>query len=249
MAVTDDIGRPDPAGAPTSTGRRRRTSQPSSRVLGGMLLSKDAIADVVEVLRAGDFYRPAHADRLRRDPRPLRPGRAGRRGHGRGRADPRGPADAGRRRALPAHPDLLGADRRQRRLLRGDRAEQAILRRLVEAGTRIVQLGYGAPRPGRRRRRRRRPGPGRDLRRHREAHQRGLRPPRRLDGVDDGRDRGDLLAAAASIAGVPTGFSELDQITNGLHPGQMIVIAARPGDRQNRRWRLDFARSCRSSTG
>src|SRR5215475_1330636 len=29
-------------------------------VLGGMLLSKDAIADVVEVLRSPDFYRPAH---------------------------------------------------------------------------------------------------------------------------------------------------------------------------------------------
>jgi replicative DNA helicase len=29
-------------------------------VLGGMLLSKDAIADVVEVLRGRDFYRPAH---------------------------------------------------------------------------------------------------------------------------------------------------------------------------------------------
>ncbi|HET9901840.1 MAG TPA: DnaB-like helicase N-terminal domain-containing protein, partial [Actinomycetes bacterium] len=29
-------------------------------VLGGMLLSKDAIADVVEMLRAPDFYRPAH---------------------------------------------------------------------------------------------------------------------------------------------------------------------------------------------
>ena len=29
-------------------------------VLGAMLLSKDAIADVVEVLREGDFYRPAH---------------------------------------------------------------------------------------------------------------------------------------------------------------------------------------------
>lgn len=29
-------------------------------VLGGMMLSKDAIADVVEVLRPGDFYRPAH---------------------------------------------------------------------------------------------------------------------------------------------------------------------------------------------
>ena len=29
-------------------------------VLGAMLLSKDAIADVVEVLRPNDFYRPAH---------------------------------------------------------------------------------------------------------------------------------------------------------------------------------------------
>ena len=29
-------------------------------VLGGMLLSKDAIADVVEALRGADFYRPAH---------------------------------------------------------------------------------------------------------------------------------------------------------------------------------------------
>src|SRR5699024_9744713 len=29
-------------------------------VLGGMMLSKDAIADVIEVLRGSDFYRPAH---------------------------------------------------------------------------------------------------------------------------------------------------------------------------------------------
>ncbi|MEY2822432.1 MAG: hypothetical protein RLZZ485_68, partial [Actinomycetota bacterium] len=29
-------------------------------VLGGMLLSKDAIADVIEILRSNDFYRPAH---------------------------------------------------------------------------------------------------------------------------------------------------------------------------------------------
>ena len=29
-------------------------------VLGGMMLSKDAIADVIEVLRGNDFYRPAH---------------------------------------------------------------------------------------------------------------------------------------------------------------------------------------------
>ena len=29
-------------------------------VLGGMLLSKDAIADAGEVVRSSDFYRPAH---------------------------------------------------------------------------------------------------------------------------------------------------------------------------------------------
>ena len=28
---------------------------------------------------------------------------------------------------------------------------------------------------------------------------------------------------------MPTGFAELDEVTNGLHPGQMIIFAARPG--------------------
>ena len=31
------------------------------------------------------------------------------------------------------------------------------------------------------------------------------------------------------MVGVPTGFADLDALTNGLHPGQMIVVAARPG--------------------
>src|SRR5699024_8801099 len=30
------------------------------------------------------------------------------------------------------------------------------------------------------------------------------------------------------MTGVPTGFGELDELTNGLHAGQMIVVAARP---------------------
>lgn len=28
---------------------------------------------------------------------------------------------------------------------------------------------------------------------------------------------------------MPTGFHDLDELTNGLHPGQMIIVAARPG--------------------
>jgi replicative DNA helicase len=33
----------------------------------------------------------------------------------------------------------------------------------------------------------------------------------------------------AGLYGVPTGFADLDDLTNGLHPGQMIIVAARPG--------------------
>jgi replicative DNA helicase len=43
-------------------------------------------------------------------------------------------------------------------------------------------------------------------------------------------DEIDAIASSGGRAsGVPTGFHELDEVTNGLHPGQMIIIAARPG--------------------
>ena len=50
------------------------------------------------------------------------------------------------------------------------------------------------------------------------------------------------------MTGVPTGFTDLDPLTNGLHPGQMIVVAARPGHGQvhARRWTSPGA--ARSST-
>src|SRR5699024_11697045 len=30
------------------------------------------------------------------------------------------------------------------------------------------------------------------------------------------------------MTGVPTGFHDLDELTHGLHPGQRVVVAARP---------------------
>ena len=43
-------------------------------------------------------------------------------------------------------------------------------------------------------------------------------------------DEIDAIASQGGLArGVPTGFVELDDVTNGLHPGQMIIVAARPG--------------------
>jgi replicative DNA helicase len=44
------------------------------------------------------------------------------------------------------------------------------------------------------------------------------------------------------MVGVPTGFADFDELTNGLHPGQMIVVAARPAVGKSTLG-LDFARS------
>lgn len=38
------------------------------------------------------------------------------------------------------------------------------------------------------------------------------------------------------MSGVPTGFIDLDELTNGLHGGQMIIVAARPPS-GSRHWR------------
>lgn len=38
----------------------------------------------------------------------------------------------------------------------------------------------------------------------------------------------ELHARQGMLSGVGTGFSDLDKMTSGLHPGEMIVIAARP---------------------
>ena len=43
-----------------------------------------------------------------------------------------------------------------------------------------------------------------------------------IDEIEASSHRGD------GLTGIPTGFADLDRLTNGFHPGQMIVVAARP---------------------
>ncbi len=112
-------------------------------VLGAMLLSKDAIADVVEIDQGPRLLPSGARDDLRRDRRPVRPRRAGRRDHGGRRAGKRGRAGPGRRRTSTCTtccrrcPIAANAGY-YAEIVR----EKAILRRLVEASTRIAQLGY-----------------------------------------------------------------------------------------------------------
>ncbi|MDO5494734.1 MAG: replicative DNA helicase [bacterium] len=199
--------------------------QAEQSVLGGMLLSKDAIADVVEELRTEDFYRPAH-ETIYSAVLDL---------YGRGE-----PADAvtvaseltkrgelARVGGAPYLHTLIASVPTAAnagyyaRIVR----DQAVLRRLVEAGTRIAQLGYATD-----------GGEVDELVNTAQAEvyqvtsgktSEDYRPIRDIlvevtDEISNNQNRGD------GMIGVPTGFRDLDGLTNGLHPGQMIIIAARP---------------------
>jgi replicative DNA helicase len=194
-------------------------------VLGGMMLSKDAIADVVEQIKGMDFYRPAH-ELIYDSILDL---------YGRGE-----PADAvtvaaeltkrGEISRIGGAPYLhtlismvptAANAGYYARIVR----ERAVLRRLVEAGTRIVQLGYATD-----------GGDVDDIVNNAQAEVYAVTEQRTsedylpladiingtMEEIEAAGHRGD------GMVGVPTGFIELDKLTNGLHPGQMIVLAARP---------------------
>ncbi|MFW5473353.1 replicative DNA helicase [Knoellia sp. CPCC 206450] len=194
-------------------------------VLGSMLLNKDAIADCLEVTKSADFYRPAH-ELIYDAILDL---------YGRGE-----PADAitvadelGKRGDLTR----VGGQAYLHQLIQSVPTaanagyyaeiihERAVLRRLVEAGTRIVQMGYGQ-------------GEG-DVDEIVNRAQAEVYSVAEKRGGEDYHQLGEILNATMEeieaaagrtdeMTGVPTGFLELDQLTNGLHPGQMIVVAARP---------------------
>jgi replicative DNA helicase len=126
-------------------------------------------------------------------------------------------------------------------------AEKATLRRLVEAGTRIVQMGYGSAQGG----------PDIDVvvdRAQAEIYdvtERRMSEDYRLlaDLLQPTMDELDAIASRGGHAtGVMTGYTDFDDLTNGLHPGQMIIVAARPGMGKSTVG-LDWARSCSLKRG
>ena len=206
-------------------------------VLGAMLLSKDAIAEVVEILRGGDFYRPQH-ELIYLAIVDL---------YGRGE-----PADAvtvadelskrGQLLKLGGAPyihDLLVAVplAANAGFYAGIVRDKAVLRRLADAATKIAQLVHA--------------GQG-------EADDLVDRAQSELYAITDRRasqdyvplaqlmqpvmDEIEAIGARGDMSGVPTGFLDLDELTGGLHPGQMVILAARPGAGKST-LALDLARS------
>lgn len=196
-------------------------------VLGAMLLSKDAIAEVVERLSPGDFYKPHHQTIfnaiLDLD----------------GRGEPADAVTVAAELDRSATLRRVGGAPYLHTLISivptaanaGYYAtivtEKATLRRLVEAGTRIVQYGYA----------------GADGLEVSEVVDRAQSEIYKITSRNHGQDyvpisdllqptmdELDQLATHGGLGhGVPTGFVDLDDLTNGLRPGQMITVAARPG--------------------
>ncbi|WP_162240398.1 DnaB-like helicase C-terminal domain-containing protein [Nocardia arizonensis] len=79
------------------------------------------------------------------------------------------------------------------------------------------------------------------LRRRRSKPGRTMLPTHRLDDIlQDTMEEIDTTASGYSV-GVPTGFTELDELTGGLSSGSLTVIASRPGVGSSTLL-LDFAR-------
>ena len=206
--------------------------------LGGMLLSQEAIAEVFEYVKGDDFYAPKHetifnaimalyskgeptdvitvTDELTKNAELVRAGGADY-----------------LHQLTSIVPTAANAPYYAKIV-----QEKATLRRLVEVGTRIAQMGYANE------------GDIEDLV---NKAQEDVYAVTRSGVGEDYVPLFDSIDAAVKemeiaqnrggeMVGVPTGFSELDEMTHGLHGGQLVILAARPAVGKST-LALDFARN------
>jgi replicative DNA helicase len=233
-ASTTPTGRPDDRTPPQDIAAEQAT-------LGGMLLSKDAIADVIEVgITEADFYRPIHGTifnaiiTLYNNNEP---------------ADAitvaAALANSGQLRKIDGGASYLHTlismvpTAANAGWYAGKVRDRANRRRLIEAGSRVTHLGYSTD--------------GRDCDDLVDEAQQTVYDLTGADRNGDGfADLADLMqptldeieaaSAGGGQLGIPTGFADLDRLLNGLHGGQLIVVAGRPGLGKSTA-AMDFARS------
>ena len=193
-------------------------------VLGAMLIDKEAIAKVTEVLNADDFYREAHrviftamlelynkneavdlitvTDILRRDNKLEDIG---------GIAYITSLANIVLTAAnVKYHADIV--------------AEKSVLRQLVKVSTEIAAMGYEANDEV---------GVLLDTAESRilEISNRKKKAdftPISAVLMDSVQSIEKLLNNKGGLTGIPTGFNDMDKLTSGLHPSDFIILAARP---------------------
>ena len=193
-------------------------------VLGAMLESKEAIANVIEIIEPNQFYKPAHIE-IYETIMAL---------YGKGEAvDAITVADELGRRGkletiggkpyihglLEAYPTASSAGHYARIV-----EELAILRRLIEAGTHVQELGFSMPEDiadtlneaeeaifnvG-------------DKRLKDDYHEIRKLLMQSMVDIETLYDRGEHLT------GLSSGFPDLDEMTAGFQSSNLIIVAARP---------------------
>ena len=206
--------------------------------LGGMLISMDAVAVVNEYVKSHDFYAPKHefiydaimnlfakgepVDAISVNAELTRNGNLVRAG------------GADYIHSLTSIVPTAANVAYYAKIVQ----EKSTLRKLVEVGTRIAQMGYLAE------------GEIEDLINTAQADVYAVGTKALSDeysslstSIDAAITEMEIAEASGDdIVGVPTGFHELDEKTHGLHGGQMIIVAARPAVGKST-FALDIARN------
>jgi replicative DNA helicase len=231
MSMLAPVPSADPRVAPHNLDAEQST-------LGGMLLSQEAVAEVFEAVSGVDFYAPKHelifnavlnlfgrgeptdviavTDELNKQGNLVKAG------------------GADYLHSLTGYVPTAANAGYYAKIV----ADKAILRRLIEAGTRIAQAGYESQ------------GEVEDLVNQAQAE---IYKVSSQSSREDYVPLSDSLEAAiqeiegaqkrgGELTGVPTGFTDLDAYTHGLHAGQLIIVAARPAVGKST-FALDLARN------
>src|SRR3954453_21025429 len=216
----------------TEDGRRVRTDrvpphnlEAEDSVLGAMMLSSDAIADVIEILKADEFYRRANgtiyqallAMYARGEP-----------------VDAVTVVEELKRRgdlqdiggALRIHelvelvPSPASAPHYAKIV-----AEDALLRRLISAAADIQDIAFGSPESPRIAAEQ---AEGRiyAASRHEDETSLVALQPVISAAIDDIEH---IQQRESALAGLATGFRDIDELLSGMQAGNFIIIAARPG--------------------
>lgn len=194
-------------------------------LLGAMLLSKDAIADAIEICQSVDFYKPSHQhifDALtsafaKGDP-----------------ADSVTIAEELRRKdvleevggvaqllKLQADTPAIGNAYSYAEIV----VEYSLLRRLIKAANDIAEKAYGIP-----------DDVAQvidwaealifDVAQKRQSETMAHIKEVLGNALDDLEA---LYARSEAVTGVPTGFTDLDNVLSGLHASNLVIVGARPG--------------------
>ena len=207
-------------------------------VLGGMLMSKDAIGEVSQMLTVSDFYQPKHQTiydaviNLFSTSQPVDVVLVANELLKNGDLEKIGGADY--LHSLVASVPTAANATYYANIVH----ERAILRNVIAAGTKIAQLGYSAE-----------GSQAEDVVNLAQSEVYEMSVGRvRQDYtaigpvVHDTLDQLDKMQNHELERGVPTGFRDIDDVTQGLQPGQMIVVAGRPAMGKSTLG-IDFARS------